>query len=100
MGLAFYALVVVVVGFGSMLFGGLSAMLSDGCFPDSTELICETRWQLIMASTAITALVVTVIATSVLMAVVRKFWTLGLAIALTILVPVAAFTAMQAIVTA
>lgn len=40
------------------------------------------------------------IAMSVLMGVVRKLWTLGLAIVLTILLPIVAFVFTHAIVTA
>lgn len=100
LGLAVWVVEILVVGFGSMLFGGLSAMLSDSCYTDSTELICEPQWQTIMAFTAITALLVTVIVMGVIMVLTRKLWTLGLAIALTLFVPLVAFMVMQAIVTA
>lgn len=99
-GLVVYGIEVVVVGFFSLLFGGLSAMLSDTCFPASTELICEARWQSILAATPITALVLTVIVMSVVTARSRQYWSLVLAMAATPLAPLVAFLIMEAVVTA
>lgn len=99
-GLALYVLEVVVVGFFSLLFGGLSAMLSDTCFPGSAELICEARWQSILALTPITTLVLTVVAMAVLVWRVRQPWALVAAFVATPLVPLVAFLVMQAVVTA
>lgn len=99
-GLALYALEVVVVGFFSVLFGGLSAMLSDTCFTGSTELICEPRWQTVLALTPITALVLTVAAMAVLVWRARQPWSLVTAFVATPLVPLVAFLVMQAVVTA
>lgn len=96
----FYVVEVVVLAIFSMLFGGLSAMLSDTCFSGSTELICEPRWQTIMALTAITALVGTVVVMGALVLWRRRMWALVTAIVVTPVVPVVAFLVMQAIVTA
>lgn len=100
LGLVVYVVEVVVVGFISLLFGGLSVMLSDSCFRESTELICEARWQSALAATPITALVLTVIVVSVVMARARQYWSLVLAMAATPLVPLVAFMIMQEVVTA
>lgn len=99
-GLVVYGIEVLVVGFLSLLFGGLSAMLSDTCFSESTELICESRWQTILAATPITALFLTVIVTAAVMARARAIWSLALALIATPFVPLAAFTIMEAVVTA
>lgn len=99
-GLTLYVLEVVVVGFFSVLFGGLSVMLSDTCFTGSTELICEPRWQTGLALTPITALVLTVAAMAVLVWRIRQPWSMVTAFVATPLVPLAAFLVMQAVVTA
>lgn len=99
-GVTLYGIEVVAVGFVSLLFGGLSVMLSDSCFSESTELICESRWQHVLAATPITALFVTVIAGIVLIAWTKKFWALTVAMLAAVLVPLLAFTIMQAVVTA
>lgn len=100
LGLAAYAVEVIAVGFLALLFGGLSAMLADTCFRGSPELICEPRWQSILALTPITALVVIVVIMAVLLLWRRRFRLLLLAMVLTPLVPLVAFLAVQAVVTA
>ena len=75
-------------------------MLSDTCFRESTELICEPRWQTIMALTPITALVATVVVMGALVLWRRRLWALVTAIVVTPLVPLMAFLIMQAVVTA
>ncbi|WP_264887226.1 hypothetical protein [Dietzia sp. NCCP-2495] len=100
LGMVFYFVEVLVVGFASFLFGGLSVMASDGCSADNVMRICSQEWQSVMTYTATGVLVMTVIAMSVLMGVVRELWTLGLAIVLTILLPIVAFVFTHAIVTA
>lgn len=99
-GLALYVLEVIAVGYIGLAFGGLSAMLSDTCFPESTELICDPNWQNILALTPVTTLLITVLAAGVLMVWIRRFWTLGVAYVATPLVPLVAFMIMQEVVTA
>ena len=99
-GAVLYGAEVVVLALLSLLFGGLSAMLSDTCFRESTELICEPRWQTIMALTPITALVATVVVMGALVLWRRRLWALVTAIVVTPLVPLVAFLIMQAVVTA
>lgn len=99
-GLAFFAVEVVAVAYLCLVFGGLSAMLADTCFRGSTELICEPRWQGIMAATAMSALVVTVVVAAVLMWWRRQRWTLGVSMVAVPVVPLAAFLVMQEVVTA
>ena len=99
-GAVLYGAEVVVLALLSLLFGGLSAMLSDTCFPGSTELICEPRWQTIMALTPITALVAAVVVMGALVWWRRRLWALVTAIVVTPVVPVVAFLIIQAIVTA
>ncbi|EFV91872.1 MAG: hypothetical protein H5T80_03420 [Dietzia sp.] len=100
LGLSMYAVEVVAVGFLALLFGGLSAMLADTCFRGSTELICEPRWQTIMAATPITAWLVTVAAFVGLMWWRRRFWLVVAAMVATPVVPLVAFLVMEAVVTA
>ena len=100
LGLSMYAVEAVAVGFLALLFGGLSAMLADTCFSESTELICEPRWQTIMAATPITAWVVTVAAFVGLMWWRRRFWLVVAAMVATPVVPLVAFLVMEAVVTA
>lgn len=100
LGLSMYAVEVVAVGFLALLFGGLSAMLADTCFSGSTELICEPRWQTIMAATPITAWLVTVAAFVGLMWWLRRFWLVLAAMVATPAVPLVAFLVMEAVVTA
>lgn len=95
-----YGAEVVVLALLSLLFGGLSAMLSDTCFRESTELICEPRWQTIMALTPITALVGTVVVMGALVLWRRRLWVLVTAMVVTPVVPVIAFLIMQTVVTA
>lgn len=90
----------MAVGVVSLLFGGLSVMLSDGCMPESTERICDAQWQTYLGYSAITALVVTVFAVIVLMAWTKKLWSLAVAMVATVLVPLLAFTIMEAAATA
>ena len=99
-GAVFYGAEVVVLALLSLLFGGLSAMLSDTCFRESTELICEPRWQTIMALTPITALVAAVVVMGALVLWRRRLWSLVTAMVVTPLVPLVAFLIMQAVVTA
>lgn len=99
-GAALYVGEVVLLGVLSLVFGGLSAMLADTCFSDSTELICEPRWQTFMALTAPFALVVTVIVMGALMLWRRRTWAAVTAIVVTPVVPTVAFLIMQGIVTA
>lgn len=99
-GAVFYGAEVVVLALLSLLFGGLSAMLSDSCFRESTELICEPRWQTIMALTPITALVAAVVVMGALVLWRRRLWALVTAMVVTPLVPLVAFLIMQAVVTA
>ncbi|MGX1769140.1 hypothetical protein ACWIE7_12640 [Dietzia sp. NPDC055343] len=99
-GAVLYGAEVVVLALLSLLFGGLSAMLSDTCFRESTELICEPRWQTIMALTPITALVAAVVVMGALVLWRRRLWALVTAIVVTPLVPLVAFLIMQAVVTA
>ncbi|MCT2139645.1 hypothetical protein [Dietzia cinnamea] len=100
LGLSMYAVEVVAVGFLALLFGGLSAMLADTCFSGSTELICEPRWQTIMAATPITAWLVTVAAFVGLLWWLRRFWLVLAAMVATPAVPLVAFLVMEAVVTA
>ncbi|MCT1640273.1 hypothetical protein [Dietzia cinnamea] len=100
LGLSMYAVEVVAVGFLALLFGGLSAMLADTCFSESTELICEPRWQTIMAATPITAWLVTVAAFVGLLWWLRRFWLVLAAMVATPAVPLVAFLVMEAVVTA
>lgn len=100
LGLSMYAVEAVAVGFLALLFGGLSAMLADTCFSESTELICEPRWQTIMAATPITAWIVTVTAFVGLMWWRRRFWLVVAALVATPVVPLVAFLVMEAVVTA
>ena len=99
-GAVLYGAEVVVLALLSLLFGGLSAMLSDSCFRESTELICEPRWQTIMALTPITALVAAVVVMGALVLWRRRLWALVTAMVVTPLVPLVAFLIMQAVVTA
>lgn len=99
-GAALYGAEVVVLALLSLLFGGLSAMLSDTCFRESTELICEPRWQTIMALTPITALVPAVVVMGALVLWRRRLWALVTAMVVTPLVPLVAFLIMQGVVTA
>lgn len=99
-GAVLYGAEVVVLALLSLLFGGLSAMLSDSCFRESTELICEPRWQTIMALTPITALVAAVVVMGALVLWRRRLWSLVTAMVVTPLVPLVAFLIMQAVVTA
>lgn len=99
-GAVLYGAEVVVLALLSLLFGGLSAMLSDTCFRESTELICEPRWQTIMALTPITALVAAVVVMGALVLWRRRLWSLVTAMVVTPLVPLVAFLIMQAVVTA
>lgn len=99
-GAVLYGAEVVVLALLSLLFGGLSAMLSDTCFRGSTELICEPRWQTIMALTPITALVAAVVVMGALVLWRRRLWALVTAMVVTPLVPLMAFLIMQAVVTA
>ncbi|WP_295650260.1 hypothetical protein [uncultured Dietzia sp.] len=99
-GAVFYGAEVVVLALLSLLFGGLSAMLSDTCFRESTELICEPRRQTIMALTPITALMVAVVVMGALVLWRRRLWALVTAMVVTPLVPLVAFLIMQAVVTA
>ena len=99
-GAVLYGAEVVVLALLSLLFGGLSAMLSDTCFRESTELICEPRWQTIMALTPITALVAAVVVMGALVLWRRRLWLLVTAMVVTPLVPLVAFLIMQAVVTA
>lgn len=99
-GAVLYGAEVVVLALLSLLFGGLSVMLSDTCFRESTELICEPRWQTIMALTPITALVAAVVVMGALVLWRRRLWALVTAIVVTPLVPLMAFLIMQAVVTA
>ena len=99
-GAVLYGAEVVVLALLSLLFGGLSAMLSDTCFRESTELICEPRWQTIMALTPITALVAAVVVMGALVLWRRRLWALVTAMVVTPLVPLVAFLIMQAVVTA
>ena len=99
-GAVLYGAEVVVLALLSLLFGGLSSMLSDTCFRESTELICEPRWQTIMALTPITALVAAVVVMGALVLWRRRLWSLVTAMVVTPLVPLVAFLIMQAVVTA
>lgn len=96
----FYSIEVVALAFISLFFGGLSAMLSDVCYSDSTMLICEPDWQTVMVITPLAGLAVGVVAAVVFILWVRKLWSLGVAMVVTPLFPVLAFVVMEAIVTA
>ena len=99
-GAVIYCLEVAVLAVICLLIGGLSAMLADTCFPGSTELICEPRWQNITALTPITALVVTVLVMGALVLWRRRMWALITAMVVTPIVPLVAFLFMQEVVTA
>lgn len=99
-GAVLYFVELAVLALICLTIGGLSAMLADTCFPDSTELICEPRWQNIMALTPITALVVAVVVMGAFVLWRRRLWALVTAMVVTPLVPLVAFLIMQEVVTA
>ena len=99
-GAVLYCVEIALLALICLTIGGLSAMLADTCFRDSTELICEPRWQNITALTPITALVVAVVVMGALVLCRRRMWVLVAAMVVTPVVPLVAFLIMQEVVTA